>query len=117
MPASTKTGVTPLSATTRVHEIYIRASAQAIWDAITSPEWNEKYGYRAPQDYELRPGGAYRAHASVRVERVCPDATPITSWLHSAVKSNECRLDAMFAAIFTGFDTPSSPQRHSYSFL
>jgi uncharacterized protein YndB with AHSA1/START domain len=50
-------------ATTQVYEIYIRASAQAIWDAITSPEWNLKYGYRCPVEIELHPGGAYRAHS------------------------------------------------------
>ena len=33
-------------ATTQVYEVYIRASPQAIWDAITSPEWTVKYGYQ-----------------------------------------------------------------------
>ena len=32
-----------------------------MWEAITSPEWTEKYGYRGKAEYELRPGGAYRA--------------------------------------------------------
>jgi uncharacterized protein YndB with AHSA1/START domain len=35
-----------------------------IWDAITKPEWNRKYGYAAPSEYDLRPGGAYRGLAS-----------------------------------------------------
>jgi uncharacterized protein YndB with AHSA1/START domain len=52
------------SRTTQVYEIYIKASPQAIWDAITKPEWTEKYGYKGPAEYELRPGGAYRAHAT-----------------------------------------------------
>jgi hypothetical protein len=30
-----------------VHQIYIRAPQQAIWDAITDPTWNDKYGYQA----------------------------------------------------------------------
>ena len=46
--------------TTQVYRVYIKASAQAIWDAITQPEWNVRYGYQAPCEYELRPGGAYR---------------------------------------------------------
>ena len=29
----------------QVHRVYIRASAQAIWDAITQPEWTRQYGY------------------------------------------------------------------------
>src|SRR6476661_1250520 len=32
-------------ATTQVHRIYIKASAQAIWEALTQPEWSERYGY------------------------------------------------------------------------
>ena len=52
------------SMTTRIHEIYIRATADVIWDAITKPEWTAKYGYRAPIEYELKPGGSYRAKAN-----------------------------------------------------
>ena len=49
---------------THMHEIYIRASAEAIWDAITSPEWNGKYGYQAVSEYQLKPGGKFRALAN-----------------------------------------------------
>jgi uncharacterized protein YndB with AHSA1/START domain len=55
---------TKASVTTQVYEIYIRASPQAIWDAITSPEWTTKYAYQGRVEYDLRPGGAYRAHAT-----------------------------------------------------
>lgn len=54
-----KTGVT-----TQIHEIYIRAAPQAIWDAITTPEWTAKYGYRGPAEYDLRPGGKFQARAT-----------------------------------------------------
>jgi uncharacterized protein YndB with AHSA1/START domain len=50
--------------TTQIYEIYIRATPQEIWDAITSPEWTAKYGYRGPAEYVLRPGGSYRARAT-----------------------------------------------------
>lgn len=49
---------------TQIYEIYIKATPQAIWDAITKPEWTARYGYRGPTEYELRPGGAYKASAS-----------------------------------------------------
>ena len=49
---------------TNVHQIYIRASAQAIWDGITDPAWNGRYGYQAVQEYDLKPGGKYRAIAN-----------------------------------------------------
>ena len=43
MPADEKHSVT-----TQVYEVYIKATPQAIWDAITYPEWTAKYGYRGP---------------------------------------------------------------------
>ena len=53
---------------TYVHQIYIRAAPQAIWDAITDPKWNDKYGYQAVGEYELKPGGKYRALASAQMK-------------------------------------------------
>jgi len=49
---------------THIHQIYIRTTAQAIWDAITDPAWNGRYGYRATSEYDLRPGGKFRALAN-----------------------------------------------------
>jgi uncharacterized protein YndB with AHSA1/START domain len=46
--------------TTQVYRVYIKASADAIWDAITKPEWTERYGYTGLVDFDLRPGGAYK---------------------------------------------------------
>ena len=48
--------------TTQIFSIYIKAPAEKIWDAITTPEWTAKYGYQAPTEYDLRPGGAFMAH-------------------------------------------------------
>jgi uncharacterized protein YndB with AHSA1/START domain len=50
--------------TTQVYRIYIKATQEAIWEAITKPEWTEKYLYEARVDFDLRPGGAYRAYPS-----------------------------------------------------
>ena len=49
--------------TTQVYRVYIRATPEAIWDAITKPEWNERYGYPGRGDFDLRPGGKYLATA------------------------------------------------------
>jgi uncharacterized protein YndB with AHSA1/START domain len=51
---------TQTSVTTQVHRIWIKATPQAVWDAITDPGWNRRYGYGVPSEYELRPGGAFR---------------------------------------------------------
>jgi uncharacterized protein YndB with AHSA1/START domain len=50
--------------TTQVYRVYIKATPEAIWDAITKPEWNERYGYPGRAEYDLRPGGAFRATAT-----------------------------------------------------
>jgi uncharacterized protein YndB with AHSA1/START domain len=50
--------------TTQVYSVYIRATPEAIWDAITKPEWSRRYGYGGDVEYDLRPGGSFKAHAS-----------------------------------------------------
>ncbi|HVC78896.1 MAG TPA: SRPBCC family protein [Chloroflexota bacterium] len=50
--------------TTQVHRVYIKATPEAIWNAITTSEWTRRYGYGGDVEYDLRPGGAYRALAS-----------------------------------------------------
>ena len=50
--------------TTQVYRVYIKASPQAVWDAITRPEWTERYGYGSRVEYDLRPGGTYRAFST-----------------------------------------------------
>jgi uncharacterized protein YndB with AHSA1/START domain len=48
--------------TTQVYRVYIKATPQAIWDAITKPEWTKKYGYAPLVEYDLRAGGQFRAY-------------------------------------------------------
>jgi uncharacterized protein YndB with AHSA1/START domain len=50
--------------TTQVYRVYIKATPQAIWDAITKPEWTERYGYCGRVDFDLRPGGKYTGYSS-----------------------------------------------------
>jgi uncharacterized protein YndB with AHSA1/START domain len=54
------TTTTETRVTTQLYRVYIKATPEAIWDAITKPEWTEKYGYGVRAEYDLRPGGAYR---------------------------------------------------------
>jgi uncharacterized protein YndB with AHSA1/START domain len=61
---STDTQTETGTRTTQVHRVYIRATPERIWQAITDPGWTSRYGYAAPVDYELRPGGTFRALAS-----------------------------------------------------
>jgi uncharacterized protein YndB with AHSA1/START domain len=57
------TTTTETSVSTQTYRVFIKATPQAIWDAITNPEWTERYGYGGRGEYELRPGGTYRALA------------------------------------------------------
>jgi uncharacterized protein YndB with AHSA1/START domain/DNA-binding transcriptional ArsR family regulator len=50
--------------TTKVFRVHIKATPEAIWQAITTPEWTQRYGYRAVSEYDLRPGGTYRGLAN-----------------------------------------------------
>ena len=50
--------------TVQVYRVYIKATPQAIWDAITRPEWTVRYGYAGLVDYDLRPAGAFQIHAN-----------------------------------------------------
>ena len=56
--------MTDKAATILVYRIVIKASAQAIWDAITKPEWTERYAYGGRVQYELKGGGHYHHEAS-----------------------------------------------------
>ncbi|MFJ8579877.1 SRPBCC domain-containing protein [Micromonospora sp. NPDC093277] len=55
---------TTSAGTTKVYRVYIKATPQAIWDAITKPEWTQRYGYQGIAEFDLRPGGGYRARAT-----------------------------------------------------
>jgi uncharacterized protein YndB with AHSA1/START domain len=49
---------------TQVYRVHIKAAPQAVWDAITKPEWTERYGYGGRSEYDLRPGGTFKAYTS-----------------------------------------------------
>jgi uncharacterized protein YndB with AHSA1/START domain len=66
--ASTGT-TTDRAVTTQIHRVYIKAEPERIWQAITDPEWNGRYGYGAPGHFELRAGGAYRSFATEDMKR------------------------------------------------
>jgi uncharacterized protein YndB with AHSA1/START domain len=52
-----------MTETVQINRVYIKASPEAIWDAITKPEWTRKYGYGGNANYDLRAGGSFRVDA------------------------------------------------------
>ena len=49
-----------MTETVQVNRVYIKATPQAVWDAITKPEWTQKYGYTGLAEFDLQPGGKHR---------------------------------------------------------
>jgi len=58
------TAITQERLAVQTHRIFVRATAEAVWDALTRPGWTQKYGFRAAVHYDMRPGGSYLAFAS-----------------------------------------------------
>ena len=56
--------------TLQVYRVYIKVPPEKVWQAITDPEWSARYGYAAPQYFDLRPGGEYRSMASEEMRKV-----------------------------------------------
>lgn len=44
----------------QVYTIYIQTSAAKVWEALTTSEGSNKWGYGGDVEYDLQPGGAYR---------------------------------------------------------
>jgi len=60
--------------TVQMYRVYIKATPEGIWEAITKPEWTIKYGYAPLVDYDLRAGGAFRAYANEGMKALgCPE--------------------------------------------
>ena len=70
-----------VTTTTQVYRVYIKATPEAIWQAITDPEWTNRYGYTGFAHYDLRPGGAmkvvpnedFKAAHEAMAGSPCPD--------------------------------------------
>ena len=56
--------------TVQMYRVYIKATPQAIWDAITKPEWTTKYGYAPLVEYDLRAGGKFRTYPNEGMKQV-----------------------------------------------
>ncbi|MCW5952667.1 MAG: SRPBCC domain-containing protein [Propionibacteriaceae bacterium] len=48
----------------QVYTVYIEAPASKVWDAITTSEHTNRWGYGGDTEYDLTPGGAYRNHTT-----------------------------------------------------
>jgi uncharacterized protein YndB with AHSA1/START domain len=58
------TAATETTVTTQTYRVFVNATPEAIWEAITTSEWSQRYGYGGSVEYELHEGGSYRALAT-----------------------------------------------------
>jgi uncharacterized protein YndB with AHSA1/START domain len=56
--------------TVQVHRVYIKAPAERVWQAITDPEWTDRYGYGGIVDAKLEPGAAWVTNAGAGMQAV-----------------------------------------------
>ena len=61
----------PASTETQVYRIFIKAAPEAIWDAITKPEFSARYFYGSRDETTGEVGAAFRYHS--------PDGTSLWS--------------------------------------
>jgi uncharacterized protein YndB with AHSA1/START domain len=54
--------------TTQVYRVWIKATPERIWAAITDPEFNSRYAYQAPSYYDLTKGGAFHSSATAEMK-------------------------------------------------
>jgi uncharacterized protein YndB with AHSA1/START domain len=74
--------------TTQVYAVFIRATPEQIWDAITKPEFTTKYFYGSVIDSTWEPGTPYLGWSSDRSQQYVDgevlEATPpsklVTTW-------------------------------------
>ena len=55
--------------TTQVYSVFIRATPDQIWDAITKPEFTERYFYGSVIDSTFEPGAPYLGWSSDRKQQ------------------------------------------------
>jgi uncharacterized protein YndB with AHSA1/START domain len=60
--------------TTQVYRVYIKATPELVWDAITKPEWTARFGYGGRTDFDLRAGARYQTRPSEAMVKAAVDA-------------------------------------------
>ncbi|HZQ37332.1 MAG TPA: SRPBCC domain-containing protein, partial [Dehalococcoidia bacterium] len=58
--------VSTASTSSQAYQVFIKATPERIWDAITRPEFTSRYFYGTHVEAELRPGGAFRYYSPDR---------------------------------------------------
>jgi uncharacterized protein YndB with AHSA1/START domain len=73
---------------TQVYSIFIRATAEQVWDAITNPEFTQKYFYGSRIESSFEPGEPYKGLSGDGSEKLVdgevleasPPSKLVTTW-------------------------------------
>ena len=101
--------------TTQVYRIVINWNAQALWEAITSAKWSERYGYGGRVAYDLRPGGQFRHRASAEMAAI---GVPEDMMIGEVIESDPPRkLVQTWHPLFTPEMIAEPPSRLTYEIV
>src|SRR5437879_2051183 len=100
--------MTTMTATTmQVYQVFIKATPERIWEAITKPEFTSKYFHGSLVDSTFEPGAAYRGWS--------PDRTQ--QWVdgHEVVAAPPRRLVHTWRALYDPETAEEEPSRVTWS--
>jgi uncharacterized protein YndB with AHSA1/START domain len=94
------------TATTQVFRVWIKATPERIWEAITSPEWTDRYGFGGFPQYDdgLTAGSPFRFTAGTGMQQVGVTGTVVEGEIlevdppHRLVMSWRLTMDAKLLA-------------------
>jgi uncharacterized protein YndB with AHSA1/START domain len=88
---------------TQVYQVFIKASPEAIWDAITKPEFTGRYFYGSLVDSTFEQGAPFRSYS--------PDRSQL--WVEGVVEESEPprRLSHTWRALYDEETAGEEPSR------
>lgn len=94
---------TMTATTTQIYQLFIKASPEQIWDAITKPEFTSRYFHGSLVDSSFEPGTPYRGWS--------PDRTQ--QWVEGEVLESDPprRLRHTWRALWDEKTAPEEPSR------
>ena len=95
----------------QIHRIFIDATPEQVWEAITSPQLSKLYGYAGEVDYDLSPGGDFEHHAGGDMLAVGMPEVVVTGEVLEAIALSSASDAAPYRARLLGWGRISTRRR------
>lgn len=95
--------------TTQIHSIYIDAPAEKVWQALTSSEYTNRFGYGGDLTFEAKPGGRMIHHTTPAMKDMGMGDDALIGTVVEVEPPNRLVLDWQAA-----WHTDEPPQRLTY---